>query len=382
MADFRFHVPAECSIGQDAIFKIPLMLDQGLDKAFMVLDPDPKDAANAERLITVLEGRGVSVIRYDELDGRPTGVSVVEALDMVRGARAPLIIGAGGIRALHVAKALSALALDRVGVEDWMDGNAPSQMSVPLILIPTSYRDPFLLSGGLVLTDGRNGQAVFLQARRGIESAVVLDPGMMSAPSGKAASAAILDGMMAAVEGYVSSRENFLSDLALAESIRLYLRALDVIMQRPEEPQAKADAARACFMAALGLASSSPGLGTAVSYSINARWGVPKANLGAVIIPYLLESLARSKPEKIAALAASFCEIDPAENAAYRASKAVEAVRTRLGLLKIPSRLKDFDLVLERLVETAESARRFDFMNFLPRAMTVDDVFDFIKMVY
>jgi alcohol dehydrogenase len=74
--------------------------------------------------------------------------------------------------------------------------------------------------------------------------------------------------------------------------------------------------------------------------------------------------------------------MDPNEAAASKAARAVEALRTRLGVLKIPSRLKDFDLELERLVESAETARRFDFMNFLPRAMTVDDVFDFIKTVY
>ncbi len=74
--------------------------------------------------------------------------------------------------------------------------------------------------------------------------------------------------------------------------------------------------------------------------------------------------------------------MDPHEEAATKAALAIEALRTRLGVLKIPSRLKDFDLSLERLVETAETARRFDFMNFLPRAMTVDDVFDFIKTVF
>ncbi|GAB1457005.1 hypothetical protein MASR2M48_23130 [Spirochaetota bacterium] len=198
----------------------------------------------------------------------------------------------------------------------------------------------------------------------------------------KAAAAALLDGAMGAIEGYVSAKEGFLSDMALKEAIGLYIHALDVTIQRPEDPQARMDAVRACFLSGLGLAASSPGLGTAISFAINARWGVPKSNLAAVILPYLLESLSRSRPEKIAALAPLFCEIDPEEGASAAASRAVESMRTRLGVLKIPSRLKDFDLPLERLVETAESARRFDFMNFLPRTMTVDDVFDFIKTVY
>ena len=44
--------------------------------------------------------------------------------------------------------------------------------------------------------------------------------------------------------------------------------------------------------------------------------------------------------------------------------------------------VEDFDLVLDRLVEAARDARELDFMNYLPRAASVDDVFDFVKTAY
>jgi alcohol dehydrogenase len=382
MADFRFHVPADCFIGQDALYKLPLVLEGGPDRALLVADPGLSDAKTIERLTAVLEGRGMQLIPFDDLADRPSSAAVEDAVALVRGSRAPLVIGVGGIRALHVAKAVAAIAPGDATIDSWIDGEVPVRNPLPLALVPTSYRDPFLLSGGLVLTDARTGGAVFLQARRGVETAVILDPNAFAGLSAKASAAALLDGAMGAIEGYASAREGFLSDMALREAIGLYVHALDIAIQRPEDPQAKIDAARAFFLSGLGLAASSPGLGTAVSFAINARWGVPKANLAAVILPYLLESLSRSRPEKIAAIAPLLCEVDPNEGAAGAAARAVESMRTRLGLLKIPSRLKDFDLSLERLVETAEASRKFDFMNFLPRTMTVDDVFDFIKTVY
>ncbi len=382
MADFRFHVPADCYIGQDALYKLPLILEGGPDRALLIADPGLGDAKTTEKLTAVLEGRGMQLISFDDIADRPSSSSVEEAVALSRGARVPLVIGLGGVRTMHVAKAVASLVPGDATIDSWIDGATPLRASLPLALIPTSYRDPFLLSGGLVLTDARTGGAVFLQARRGVETAVILDPNAFGGLSAKAGAASLLDGAMAAMEGFASSREGFLSDMALREAIGLYIRALDITIQRPEDPQARMDAVRACFLCGLGLAASSPGLGTAISFAINARWGVPKANLAAVILPYLLESLSRSRPEKIASLAPLFCEVDPDEGAAGAAARAVESMRTRLGLLKIPSRLKDFDLALERLVETAESARRFDFMNFLPRTMTVDDVFDFIKTVY
>ena len=84
----------------------------------------------------------------------------------------------------------------------------------------------------------------------------------------------------------------------------------------------------------------------------------------------------------MAALAPLFGEDTADASHQEAAAKAVEWLRTKLGLLKIPSRLKDFDLALDRLVECARDARELDFMNYLPRAASVDDVFDFIKTAF
>ncbi len=382
MADFRFHIGAECYVGPETIFKLPLILEGGPERLFLVADPNLREKGVLARITTIIEGRGIQIITFDDLGDKPSAQAVAEAVVLARGARAPLVLGIGGIRALHVAKAVAALVPGQDPVERWMDGEAPTCHSLPLILIPTTWRDPFLLSGELVLGDARTGRAVHLQARRGIESAVILDPGLMEGLSPKTSAACILDGIMAAVEGFASTRENFLSDIALREGIALYIRALDILMQRPDDPQSRIDGTRACFLTSMGLASSSAGLGTAVSFAINARWGVPKANVSAVVLPYLLETISRSRLEKIAQLAPIFGEASSDETSGAAADRVVEGIRTRLGMLKIPSRLKDFDMSLERLVETAESARKFGFMSFLPRSMTVDDVFDFIKTVY
>lgn len=382
MADFRFHSPAECYIGQDAVYKIPLMLEGGPDRAILIADPELRDAGTASRLTEILEGRGIRIILFDDLDGKPTSLCVEAAAALVRGSRAPLVMGLGDIRALHVAKAVAGIASGDSSVDEWMDGTAPLRPPLPLIMIPTSYRDPFLMSAGIMLSDARTGKATFIQGQRGMESAIIFDPNLYGDTSMKTSAVALLDGLMGALEGYVSSKENFFSDMALREAIGLYIKALDVTMLRPEDPQARLNAAKACFLSGIGLASSAPGLGTALSFAISTRWHVPKAYLSVVILPYLLEFLVRSRLEKLAALAPLFGETDPEEGSAGAAARSIEYLRTRLGMLKIPSRINDFELPLEKLVEIAETARHFEFMNYLPRAMTVDEVFDFIKTIY
>jgi alcohol dehydrogenase len=187
---------------------------------------------------------------------------------------------------------------------------------------------------------------------------------------------------MGAVESYVSSKSSFMSDLLLERAISTLSGALDALIARPEDPQARVEAWRGSFLAALGQGMSAPGIGAALSLAINARYPVPKASVAAILLPYSMEVASKSRLEKIAALCPLLGEDSSSLSAADAAGKSVEWLRTRLGLLKIPSRLKDFDLSLDRLVETARDARELDFMNYLPRAVSVDDVFDFVKTAF
>jgi alcohol dehydrogenase len=187
---------------------------------------------------------------------------------------------------------------------------------------------------------------------------------------------------MGAVEAFVSSTSSFMSDILIEKAITSLASALDIMISRPEDPQARIEAWKGSFLAGLGQGMSSPGLGSALSLAINARWPVPKASLAAILLPYSMESASKSRLEKIAALCPLLGEDASQLSAAEAAAKSVEWLRTRLGLLRIPSRLKDFDLSLDRLVEAARDARALDFVNYLPRAVSVDDVFDFVTTAF
>jgi alcohol dehydrogenase class IV len=60
----------------------------------------------------------------------------------------------------------------------------------------------------------------------------------------------------------------------------------------------------------------------------------------------------------------------------------VEAVRRILGSLGLPTRLRDFDLNLDDMVEAASTARSFDMMNYLPRSVSAEDLYELLKSAY
>jgi alcohol dehydrogenase len=386
VADFSFHVRPRIWIGSDALLRLPLLAGElaGEDKprAMLLADPLLYEHKVVDRVKTLLEERGIQVLVFDEIPDRASSRAADDALRLVRGSRSPLVVSLGGVKTLMIGRAVASLAACEADLDAVMDGADLHARGVPLIEIPTSLRHPFMTQECFVLPDGRDRRARLTQLPGSAPAAVLVDPGLSSSLSPKLASSCVIDALLGTVEAYVSSKASFLSDLYLEKAAASLAAALKALIANPADPSARIEAWRGSFLSALGQGISAPGLGTAVAYAVNARWPVPKAALAAILLPYSMEVASKSRLEKVAALAALFGEDTSEASHQEAAAKAVEWLRTELGLLKIPSRLKDFDLVLDRLVECARDARELDFMNYLPRAASVDDVFDFLKTAF
>jgi len=390
MADFQFSIRPRVWIGSDSLLRLPLFAGE-FDvegRAILVADPLLHESGAIERVTSLLEERGVKILLFDEIPERASTRAADDALRLARGSKAAFVIGLGGQKTLMIARTVACLGRDRIDVDAFVDGASTRADPLPLVEIPTSLRHGFMCDDAVFLSDARDRRARLVRSSGMAPAAILIDPNLSSGLSSKLAATCVIDGLMGAVESYISARANFLSDHLLEKAIEFLARSLAVIIARPDDPSARAEAWKGAFLAGLGQGMSAPGIGTAVSLAINARHGVPKSSLAAILLPYSMEMGAKSRLEKIARIASLLGEEQREGGAAVEltnaeaASKAIEWLRIRLGLLKIPSRLKDFDLTLDNLVETARDARELDFVNWLPRAVSIDDIFDFVKMAY
>ncbi len=386
MPDFSFSVRPRVWIGSDALLRLPLLAGElageGRARCMLVVDPLLYESKTVERVRSLLEERGIQVLVFDEVTDRATSRAADDALRLARGSRSPLVIALGGLKTLMIGRAAAALAQGDQDVDAVIDGAEVKCGRVPLIEIPTSLRHPFLTQDCILLPDGRDRRIRLVRVPGSAPSAALIDPGLSASLSPKLSASCIIDGLLGTVEAYVSSKSSFMSDILLEKAATSLASALNGLIARPDDPAARAEGWKGSFLSTLGQGMSAPGLGTAVALAINARWPVPKAAIAAILLPYSMEVASKSRLEKVAALAALFGEDVSESSPQEAAAKSVEWLRTRLGLLKVPSRLKDFDLVLDRLVESARDARELDFMNYLPRAASVDDVFDFVKTAF
>jgi alcohol dehydrogenase class IV len=136
------------------------------------------------------------------------------------------------------------------------------------------------------------------------------------------------------------------------------------------------------LLAALGLAYGRAGIGAALSYAINARMMVPKSSVASILLPHILEFYAGAKAEQVALIGRLLGEENVGGPPGEAANNAIQAIRTRISSFGIPSRLRDFDLELDAMVDVAETAHSYDMINYLPRSVGAEDIYDIIKSAF
>lgn len=381
MADISMKLDPRIVIGQDTVNRLGLFCSELGGRALLVSEQVLYENKVIDRVVAVLADAGVETIVFDEVPAQATAEVAENAAELARGARCSVVIALGGLKTLAVGRTVSLLASGKEYLFDLLDGAIPSGPALPFIAVPTTGRDPFLFSDRYLAVDPRDRSIRVIKTNPGLCVAAVLDPGLSESLSGKFAATTAFDGFLSTFEAYCSTKANFFSDALLERAMELYVRIMDSFADgRPFD--ALGVSTQAGFLSSLGIASSTPGVGTALSFALNGRFPVAKSWCATVLLPYVMEFYAKARVEKLSRIAALIGEAVEGASSTASAGMAVDAIRRRMGLLKVPARLKDFGLVLDRLVPIAEMAKDLEFVAFCPRAVSSEDAYDLLKQAF
>ena len=101
-----------------------------------------------------------------------------------------------------------------------------------------------------------------------------------------------------------------------------------------------------------------------------------------LLCPYLIDDGAKFKSDKLAKLA-RLLRIATSDMDNEKAVAAFsENIRQRLAKANLPARLKDLSVTIEQLALATEDTGNLDLMNHLPRSMSPDELFDFVKLAF
>lgn len=384
MADISFSIPSQIRFGLDVVNRIGTIVSEYGERALLVTEAILYEGKVIDRIQGLLDKKGVQYIVFDEVVPNATSSVIDEGVTLARGAHAEVVIGLGGMRTLSMAKCIAMTAPESNDIDDFLSGVRPVTKPLAYIEIPTTCRNPFMLTDEYLVTDSKDRVARIGQSQKNITSAVIVDPKLTVTLPAKYTATTIIDTLLSAVEGYISNRSNYLSDTFLAGAIELIGKTVKQAVEQPEDIRARINSSMAGVLTALGLTMSKMGIGAALAYAINGRFMVPKSWISSILLPHVMEYSINSSTEKLSRIGVLMGEESGSENESSvdRAANGIEAVRRLIGSLGLPVRLRDCDLELDDMIDIAGTARSYDMMNYLPRAISTEDLYELVKIAY
>ena len=380
MSDLLLKFPSNLIFGPDVIQRIGQIVGHHGSRCLLVTESVLRRHGTIAHIESILDRRSISTIVYDETGPGATTAALAKGVSVARASKAEVVVGIGGMSVLAAARVI-ATARD-AEIADVLAGRVHGVPAGAYIEVPTSYRNHFMLRDQCIITDGATRRPLLVPVPEGTTSAVIVDPNMTLSMSAKYAAAAMLDTLLAALEGYVSNRASFYSDTLLLEAITRLGAALTGITETPNEPKHRIRASEAGLLTALALASSSQGVGGALSYAINSVHAVPKSWVATVLLPHVLDTAVLARPDKLKRVAHALGEEVRDVTPTDAADRASAAVRRIIGQLELPGRLREMDLAIDDLVDVAELAASLDMAATAPMPHATSDLYDLIKLAF
>ncbi len=381
MADFIFRISPNIVLGSYTSTRLgQYALDYG-SKYMLLMDPILKEKGIADKITQNLKDHGVDFFIYDEIQDSTTEI-LEPILKLARDARVEGIIAIGGGRILSIAKAVSSIYYEKKGLYDYLDTGIPSNKSLPLICLPSTNRDGFLFTDYAPITDSRTSKIKLLKTQNGLCRLILWDPNLQTSLTDKQIESMAIESLAFAIEGYLSQKSNFFSDMIIEKSVELLGYGLDGVDSLSITTPKEVLLAQGGCMASLGAALSSLGVCNLISNAVCARYRISRSLVTVVLLPHIIEDAISFRADKIAKLS-KILRAATAEMTQEEACTAlVEYVRQKIAKVNVPARLKELSLTIEQLSLAIEDAGELELINSLPRSMTTDNLFEMVKKAF
>jgi alcohol dehydrogenase class IV len=382
MTDLFFKIPAEVVFGSDSLLRITEILDQPVQRVLVITETVIYEKQTIEQLKSILDDKLINYIIFDEVTPNATSTCAEDALRLAKASRATTIIGLGGMRTLSIAKFIAMAALGSYPVDDYLSGAIPVTKPLDFIGIPTTCRDHFAFTDQYLLTDARNRTGRILKTQGGITKLVVIDPHLGFTLPAKYTMTTILDSLLASIEGYISTKSSYISDMFFCRSIELLQKLVPDSSRNLDDFLSREEASKGGLLACMGLASGTPGIGIGLSYAIGSKLMVPKSVVASIFLPHVVEYNINASSEKLGHVARLLGEQTDGVEPEEAAKRATDACRRLLALAGVPVRLRDLDLKLEDVLQATDTLTSYDLLSSVPRRPSSNELFDIVKAAY
>lgn len=304
-------------------------------KAFIVTDSVMSKIGMTKKFENIFNNKNIEYKIFDEVEVDPAFEIVNKALDKVIDFLPDVIVAIGGGSSLDTAKAIKYFI-------------KKSNLSIPLIALPTTSGTGSEVTSYAVLTDKKNNIKIPLKDDEMIPEYAILDPELTKTLPKSVVADSGIDALTHAIESYTCKGANFYTQIYSLSAIRLIFKNLLRMYRDIKDEEARIEMAKASCIAGFSFEKSGLGINHSIAHAIGGKFHIAHGKINGTILPYIIRFNSKDKTT-----AQRYYEISkdlgfPANSIEEGAESLAVAIELLNKNLNLPSCVKDLAIDEEK----------------------------------
>ncbi len=356
-----FFIPPVNIMGIDCLDEaMAAIAGYGLRKALIVTDEGLAKAGVAERIAGLLAERDIQSVLFDGAKPNPSIANVEAGLAILQREGCDCVVSLGGGSPHDCAKGIALCATNGGHIRDYEGVDRSAKPQLPLIAINTTAGTASEMTRFCIITDEARHVKMAIVDRNVTPILSVNDPALMVAMPKGLTAATGMDALTHAIEAYVSTAANPITDACALKAITLISDNLRQAVQDGSDLQARENMAYAQFLAGMAFNNASLGYVHAMAHQLGGYYDLPHGVCNAVLLPHVQRFNAKVSAARLRdvakAMGVKVCGLD-AEQGAGAAISAIEylaaAVGIPAGLGELGAKVEDVPILAENALKDA-----------------------------
>lgn len=301
----EFILPTRVTFGSGSLTALAEEVARsGFKRVALITTKDLIQLNLAEKAIKMAERGGARTFVYSRVENNPTTQLVAQGVKALEPFVPDCLVGFGGGSAIDLAKGIGICLSHRTqDIKAFQHKRNIKRRSTPVICIPTTSGTGSEVNYWAVISDPRTKEKLSIGDPRMAPHMAIVDPELTLTLPPKLTLWTGIDALTHALEAYVSTRANRISDLLALEGIKLVLESLDRAVNHGDNLAAREGMALASLLAGAAMQQVGLGLIHAMSHQVSGFYDTPHGLTNAKLLaPVFAFNLPKIPQEKRASL--------------------------------------------------------------------------------
>lgn len=260
----------------------------GGSRVLIVTDPGIQEVGILNRAYSALNSEKMPCYVFTNVDPNPTTKHVESAVNFAK-ANAPIdiIIGLGGGSAMDCAKGANFLLTNGGRMEDYWGTNKATKPMLPSIGVPTTIGTGSEAQSYALIAQEETHIKMACGDKKAQFGTVVLDPTLTRTLPRLVAATTGIDAIAHAIESYVSTRRNPLSQMFSLRAWKLLNANYELALEE-NHLEARGKMLFGAYLAGLAIENSMLGAAHACANPLTTRYGITHGVAVALMLPHVI----------------------------------------------------------------------------------------------